>query len=368
MSEDNLTPQESLAIDPNPDFTRLETVLRREGQPDRVPTYEVFSNIEPHVLRYLGLIDEPRFEAAKGLNTWNMDPHEHSLYMLNLGYDYLLVRPKGFVFTQPDRVVGMTNEGERGYLQGETRLIENRKDFESYPWPDPEEAEYEVLDDTRVPPGMKIVVGYTGMLENVMWLLGYEGLSYLLYEETELVKDMFDTISSRIVAYLSRCASFDSVGAIQMADDMGFKTQTFLSPEMYRRYLFPWHRRLVEEVHAHGKPLILHACGCLEAVMEDIIDCGWDAKHSYEDAILPVWEAKERWGDRIAVLGGFDMHRLCTMHVDEVRDYARFLINRCAPGGGWAMGSGNSIATYVPMPNLLAMQEETMAAGRYHNA
>jgi hypothetical protein len=32
---------------------------------------------------------------------------------------------------------------------------------------------------------------------------------------------------------------------------MGFKTQTLLSPNVYREYVFPWHKRLVEAMHQH---------------------------------------------------------------------------------------------------------------------
>ena len=98
--------------------------------------------------------------------------------------------------------------------------------------------------------------------------------------------------------------------------------------------------------------------------MEDIIACGWDARHSFEDAIEPVWEAKARWGGRIALLGGFDMDKLCRMSVREVRRHTRLLIERCAPGGGWALGTGNSVANYVPVENFLAMLGEGLAAGR----
>jgi uroporphyrinogen decarboxylase len=121
----------------------------------------------------------------------------------------------------------------------------------------------------------------------------------------------------------------------------------------------------VEAVHAHGKPIILHSCGNLAEVMEDIIACGWDARHSFEDQIEPVWEAKARWGKRIALLGGFDMDKLARMTAAEVRAHTRFLIEKCAPGGGWALGTGNSVANYIPVDNFLTMLEEGHRCGRY---
>ena len=355
-----------LAIQPDPDFGRLETVLRRTGQPDRVPFYELFTNIVPDVLRLIGEIEQDEFDEIKGVKMWEMDSEYPARYMLALGYDYLLMRPKGFVFPQADRIVGQTKEGERGYIQAGTHIIADRGDFERYAWPDPSAADYSQLEDGgRIPKGMKLIVGSTGILENVMWLLGYEGVGYLLYDNEQLVAEMFDAVGARIVEFLGTCASHPTVGALQMGEDMGFNTQTLLSPEVYRKYLFPWHRKVVEAVHSHGKPIILHSCGNLSAIMEDIIDCGWDARHSFEDSIEPVWEAKQRWGDRIAILGGFDMDKITNMSVPEVQEHTRMLISRCAPGGGWTLGTGNSVADYIPAENYLAMLEEGFRAGTY---
>ncbi len=216
-----------------------------------------------------------------------------------------------------------------------------------------------------MPEGMRVISGHTGILENVMWLLGYEGISYLLYDDEQLVADMFEAVARPIIEYYDAVASFDAVAAIKMGEDMGFRTQTMLAPEVYRKYLFPWHKKLVDTVHRHGKTAILHACGNLEMIMEDIIACGWDARHSYEDAIEPVWEAKKRYGDRIAILGGFDVDKISRMSVEEVREHTRLLIDKCAPGGGWALGTGNSVPNYVPVENFLAMLDEGFVAGVY---
>lgn len=355
-----------LKIEPHPDFRRLEKVLRREGEPDRVPFFELFSNITEPVLRSLGRWQNaPDGLSGKDWLNWHLDRHIE--YQYTLGYDYVNVGGWGFGFPQKERPKTTTAEGERSYLQATTHTIANREEFQNYPWVDMSKVDYSPLENltSELPPGMKAISLSSGVLENVMWLLGYEPFSLLLFDDEPLVHDMFDAVGSRITAYFDRCASFDSVGAICLGDDMGFKTQTMVSPAVLRRYVFPWHRQIVEAAHRHGKPAILHSCGNLVEVMDDIIVCGWDAKHSYEDQITPVWEVKQRWGDRIAVLGGFDMHRISRSTPDEVREHTRFLITQCAPGGGWALGTGNSVANYVPVENYLAMMEEGFACGGY---
>jgi uroporphyrinogen decarboxylase len=100
----------------------------------------------------------------------------------------------------------------------------------------------------------------------------------------------------------------------------------------------------------------------VEQIMEDLIaDVGIDAKHSFEDAIIPVEDFQARYGDRIAVLGGMDVHRLSMHTPAQVRQHVRFLIETCGSRGRYAVGSGNSIPSYIPVENYLAMVDEALS-------
>ena len=363
-----MTDIRTLAIEPDPDFYRLETALRRQGEPDRVPFFELFSNIQDDVLKRLGKYDArldrddlPEADLA------DIRLQQHIEYQLSLGYDYINVGTRTVHFPQKERPHTETDQGERSYQTAEMATITGREDFDNYPWPDPAAADYTPWRRAAelIPDGMKVItLGPGGVLENTMWLLGYQGISYLLMDDEPLVRDVFDAVGSRLVDYFGRVAALDVVGAVNLGDDMGFKTQTMLSPAMMREYVFPWHRKIVEAIHAHGKPAIIHTCGNLEAVMDDLIDCGWEAKHSFEDVIEPVWEVKKKYGDRIALLGGFDMDKISRFSDEKIREHVRFLIGECAPGGGWALGTGNSVANYVPTDSLLTMVEEGFLRGR----
>jgi uroporphyrinogen decarboxylase len=113
---------------------------------------------------------------------------------------------------------------------------------------------------------------------------------------------------------------------------------------------------MVNIAHASGKPILLHSCGQLTEVMDDVIDdLGFDAKHSYEDVIEPVEEIYERFGDRIAVLGGIDVGFLCDASHDEITRRSRAMLERSRDRGGYALGSGNSIPDWVPHDAYFAM-------------
>jgi uroporphyrinogen decarboxylase len=357
----------NLKIKPQPDFGRMEKVLRRQGEPDRVPFYELFCSIEEDVLKILGKhtpMPDPKTEFDR-YEEWYQK--KHVAYMHSMGYDYVIASGKNFAFPVKEVPTTMTDQGVRGYFLAESKTIENREDFDKYTWPVLANVDYSLFEriSRMMPDGMKVIANSSGVLENVMWLLGYEGISFLLYENPDLVKDMFNRIGELFVGHIGTMASLDCVGAVAFGEDMGFKTQIMLSPKVYREYVFPWHRKIVAAVHKHNKPIILHSCGNLSVVMDDIIACGWDAKHSFEVVIGPVWEQKKKYGDKIALMGGFDMNKICQFSEDEVRKHTRYLIEQCAPGGGWALGTGNSVANYVPVKNFMAMLDEGFAVGKY---
>jgi uroporphyrinogen decarboxylase len=140
---------------------------------------------------------------------------------------------------------------------------------------------------------------------------------------------------------------------------MGFRSATLISPADLREFVFPGHKRMAEMAHAAGRPYLLHACGNLSEVMEDlIVDVGIDAKHSFEDTIESVIDAKQLYGDRIALLGGIDVDFLCRADVAAIRERVRRTLDACLPGGGYCLGTGNSVANYIPLDSYLAMQDE----------
>ena len=64
----------------------------------------------------------------------------------------------------------------------------------------------------------------------------------------------------------------DRVGAQFLGDDMGYKTGTLISPNHLREYVFPWQKKLVDISHEHGIPFLLHSCGNLRTIMDELIE------------------------------------------------------------------------------------------------
>jgi len=241
------------------------------------------------------------------------------------------------------------------------------EDLDTYPWPDPDALTF---GDVRMmgellPAGMKCNTSYAGPWEYTVMLIGYEKLCYLLADDPDLVRATADRIGAIHLAMYERLCDFHQIGSCMIADDLGFKTHTMVSPEHMRGIFLPWLARIVDCLHAHDRPALLHACGSWEPIIEDLIEMGFDAFHSFEDVIESVGEFKRRFGDRVATLGGVDVHVLASGTERQVREYTRGVIEECKPGGGWALGSGNTVANYIPVENYLAMLDEGRRTGVY---
>ena len=77
-----------------------------------------------------------------------------------------------------------------------------------------------------------------------------------------------------------------------------------------------------------------------------------------EDTIERVTDAKREYGSRCTLLGGIDVDFLCRADEPAIRQRVRRTLDVCMPGGGYCLGSGNSVANYVPVDNYLAMLDE----------
>lgn len=325
-----------------PNFENFRKVLRREV-PERPVLFELFMNMS-------------LYELVNGRKPDGEDDVSIARFTIEafrkLGYDYATVHGSDFAFPRPERAKGSTislNDGA---------LITDEASFERYPWPDPDAFDYSKLGKVRpfLPDGMKLMVmGPGGVLENVINLTGYDNLCYMLFDEPELAKRVFDAVGSRLVGYYRNILRYDTVGLISSNDDWGFATQTMISPDSLREYVLPWHRKIVEVCHAADRPVLLHSCGNLAEVMDDVVDAGFDAKHSFEDKILPIEDAYERWHERIALLGGIDVDYLCRRSEAEVRARTAAMLERVSGRGGWAVGTGNSVPEYIPVKQYLAM-------------
>jgi uroporphyrinogen decarboxylase len=190
-----------------------------------------------------------------------------------------------------------------------------------------------------------------GVFECVQDITGFEALCYIKYDDAELYEALFSKVGDVLVSVWERFLREFGVSycVCRFGDDLGFKSNTLLDAEDIRKLIIPHYRRIVDLVHANGKPFLLHSCGCIFNVMDDIISgAGIDAKHSNEDVIAPWSRWIDDYGQRIGNFGGIDTDALCASNTGDLVSYITEVYRLCEKKGhGIAIGSGNSIPDYV---------------------
>jgi len=372
-------------IEREPDFEHLRRVLMREATDGPVPLLEILA--DPEIMSEVTEIPYPAdrareiFDDPSGLVDGS-DPEkaELAVALMNLslefskalGLDYatmIPIVPLARTRAQLARTGRGREETLRTWQDLHEGVLTNREEFEAYHWPSQQEISIFPVEwaAAQMPEGMKVMLNYTGIFEDLKQMMGFETLAYATADDPQLVDDILEQLT-RIAEYtVGLAAAHPATGAVFYGEDMGFNTGTLLSPAFMKRHVIPRHKRIADACHRHGKPFLLHSCGNVIALMDDLIDVvGIDAKHSFEDKILPVEEWYARWGDHIAIIGGVDMDILGRGSEEEVRARTRQILEACAPGGGYCIGSGNSVANYIKLENYYAMIDETRSWNQEH--
>jgi uroporphyrinogen decarboxylase len=257
--------------------------------------------------------------------------------------------------------IGSQQRGNREWTEEHRGPIQSWEDYERYPWPRVSDIDLSCLEwfEKNLPENMGVYDLTAHILEMITFLLGFETFSYKLVDEPDLIDALSERVGEFYVAYTKTLCDFDCVPLVWGSDDMGFKTGTLAAPQFLREKVLPWHQECARVAHESGRPYLLHNCGNLEAIMNDLIDeVGIDARHSFEDSILPVTEAFSRYGDRIAILGGIDVDFLCRSDETTIRERVRHTLDLCMGDTGYCLGTGNTVANYIPLDNFLVMLDE----------
>ncbi|MCK9329134.1 MAG: hypothetical protein M0Q94_04590 [Candidatus Cloacimonetes bacterium] len=336
-----------------PDYSNIEKAARNI-EVKRFPLYE-------HIIS-TKVMEEGLNKKFAFLYDGNIDDLD-MFFSIYCGF----FKQHGYDTVSFEECIGPSMPGS-GALGGHKKgVIQTREDFDQYPWdkiPDlyfKENSKYFKALRRNMPEGMKAIGGVgNGIFECVQDLVGFEDLCYMKADDELLYEDMFRKVGETNLKIWKRfLAEFGDIFCVcRFGDDLGFKSSTLLSKQDIVDLIIPQYKNIVSEVHSYGKPFLLHSCGCIFSVMEEIINTvKIDAKHSNEDQIapFPVWV--EKYGERIGNFGGIDTDCVIELNPQQMMEYIQNVVSHSIHHGGFAFGSGNSIPDYVPYKQFKLMND-----------
>ena len=331
---------------------RVLTALRREV-PDRVPYCELgIDRVLASGLMGWGQPDSQ--EADLEANVYSVDESKAVAARLGLDNICYVLRAPVYAHKQPGQ------DGRLFYGEG---MIRSESDLDLLELPDP-------LDDSLYEGARRFaeqkgefcawIVTRIGIFPT--WLsMGIENFSIALYENRSFLEAVLDRYCDWAVTVAERVCQlgFDVYAS---TDDMAFKTNTFFSPQVFRELVLPRFQTVADKVTL---PWVVHSDGNLMPFIDDLIGLGIAGLHPIEKGAMDIRAVKRDYGDRICLLGNVDLNILGLGTPQEVDQEVRELIRDVAPGGGYIVTSGNSLAGYLRPENVLALPEAVRAYGRY---
>jgi uroporphyrinogen decarboxylase len=251
------------------------------------------------------------------------------------------------------------------------------EDLADYPWPDGtepgrvaglaektrrlrEETPYAILGE---------VSGH--ILERAQMIRGFDTFLLDLALQPAFAEELLDRILDVEIGIVS--TFLDAVGpyldVIAFKDDIGMQGGPLISPAMFRRFIKPRVKKLIEAIQTRTKAKIwFHSCGSAYYAIPDLIELGIDVLNPVQVMARDMDPArlKREFGRNLSFWGAIDTQRVLPFGTpDEVIAEVKQRLRELAPGGGYVLASVHNIEADVPGENVWAMFQAAQTWGRY---
>ncbi|RLF01458.1 MAG: hypothetical protein DRJ59_06000 [Thermoprotei archaeon] len=211
-----------------------------------------------------------------------------------------------------------------------------------------------------------VVVGVLGPFEYVRHILGsrVDNILRYFYKDPKMLEHIFDVVG-HFLSKLTKAFLDIGVDGVWVWDDVGYNRGPFISPKMYKKFVQPQHRRIVEQFRNKNLPAILHTDGNVNILIDHFIDAGFTALQPLEaKAGMDVRVLKEKYGDRLAFIGNIDVRALSS-GPEAIKKEVLSKLPIAATGGGYIGGSDHSVPPTVSLENYRLFTRILKKYGRY---
>jgi hypothetical protein len=193
--------------------------------------------------------------------------------------------------------------------------------------------------------------------------MGMEHFYVSLKEDPKLVEEVFRRYVDWSVESVYAAAEL-GYDAVWTSDDIAGKTGALWSPQMFDEIFLPHVRRFAHAIQDAEIPWIFHSDGDMSATLGTLLDLGITALNPIEPACMDIKAVREEYPELVLV-GNVDVDLLARASPEEVRATVRRLMRDVAPSGRYCAASGNSVATYCDVDNVIAMCDAIQEFGAY---
>lgn len=349
-----------------PNFGRVITTLGHE-EPDRVPLAEIAVDYTT-MSRFLGqpVSDE---DVAAQVAFWTQAGYDYTL--LTVG----MMRPGGITKdSQISKVIQSVTKGDTEQGEGEDAWniwkvprILTEADFERFPWERLAQLDFSKFHEVQqyLPEGMKVIAASGKIFTSSWMLMGFENFAVNLKLNPQFVDRVIERVAQIQLDGLREVAALPNVAAVWAVDDIAFGSGLMLSLSTLRKHLFPWYEEFGRVCRERGLHFFFHTDGVVWDLLEDLIALGVDALHPIDPTCMDIEAVKRAVKGRLTLVGNISNELLEVGTPEQVAELTKQRLRTVAPGGGYCLGSGNSVPDWAKIENYRAMVETALRFGSY---
>jgi uroporphyrinogen decarboxylase len=206
-------------------------------------------------------------------------------------------------------------------------------------------------------------IGFS-LYERAWTLRGMENLLMDMVVHPAFVHELFGAIVDYNIAQIEQALKYD-VDAVYFGDDWGQQHGLQMGPDHWLNYLSPALKRLYGFVKDAGKYVMIHSCGDVDELFEDLIELGVQCFNPFQPEVMDVFALMKAYRGRLAFHGGLSTQRTLPYGSEEdVREETRRLLE-AGRAGGYIFAPAHDVEGDVSIANMLAFIEEIQSQPGY---
>jgi len=199
-------------------------------------------------------------------------------------------------------------------------------------------------------------IGFS-LYERAWTMRGMENLMIDFIENPDFVEELFTTIADFNIAMVRKAVTYD-IDAVFFGDDWGQQHGLIMGKPLWDKFIKPQIRRMYGEVRKAGKYCMIHSCGDVQELFDDLVECGLNCFNPFQPEVMDVAAIHRKYRGRLSFFGGLSTQRtLPRGTVEEVRAECRKLFEM-GRDGGYIFAPGHAVEGDVPLENILAFIDE----------
>ena len=140
-----------------------------------------------------------------------------------------------------------------------------------------------------------------------------------------------------------------------------------MGPVMWRKFIYPVLKRMYSVVREAGKYVMIHSCGDVDELFDDLIEIGVDCFNPFQPEVMDVTSLIHQYRGRLAFHGGLSTQRTLPYgSSNDVRKETEYLLE-LGRDGGYIFAPAHDIEGDVPLENMLAFIETVQQQPGYLN-